>query len=293
MMDYKALTSLHAVLTFQSFDKAALHLNLTQSAVSQNIKRLEHACGRPLLIRARPVLATPLGEQLLAHFNKVTLLEESIRDSIEGDSARQPLRIAVNNDVLATWFTDVIRDFSAKDTNSLHIKAADQNHTRSLLQSGQVIACLSQVGTPVAGGDSVFLGNMSYELVATPQFIDTYLDNDLSIESILQAPSLVYDEHDELWARYQDECLQSQANLNNSHWYPSSHGFVELVMGGTVCALVPSVQVKQKIKSKKLVSLLPNNRLALPLYWHWYKLSSPVLDRLTQVIRTVTRDALY
>ncbi|MBR7887417.1 ArgP/LysG family DNA-binding transcriptional regulator [Marinomonas sp. A79] len=293
MMDYKALTSLHAVLTFQSFDKAAQALNLTQSAVSQNIKRLEQECGRPLLIRARPVVATPLGEQMLAHFNKVTLLEEGLRESIEGNQIRQPLRIAVNNDTLATWFTDVIQEFSYQNDNRLHIKAADQNQTRTLLQSGQVVACLSQIGTPVAGGDSVFLGNMNYELVATPHFIEHYLHNDLSPESILQSPSLIYDEHDELWARYQNECLKSQTQVNNSHWYPSSHGFVELVMGGTVCALVPSVQVKQKIKSKKLVSLLPNTRLALPLYWHWYKLSSPVLDRLTQVIRTVTRDALY
>ena len=292
MMDYKALTSLHAVLKFQSFDKAAQYLNLTQSAVSQNIKRLEQECGQPLLIRARPVVATPLGEQLLAHFNKVIMLEEGLRESIEGHQTNQPISIAVNNDVLATWFTHVVKDFSAMDNTKLQIKAADQNQTRALLQTGQVVACLSQIGTPVAGGDSVFLGNMHYELVATPSFIEDYLKGDLSAESILQSPSLIYDEHDELWPRYQNECLETSVNFNNSHWYPSSHGFVELVMGGTVCALVPSVQIKEKIKSKKLVSLLPNKRLALPLYWHWYKLNSPVLDRLTKVIITVTRDVL-
>ena len=292
MMDYKALTSLHAVLNFQSFDKAAQFLNLTQSAVSQNIKRLEQECGQPLLIRARPVVATPLGEQLLAHFNKVTMLEEGLRESIEGNQAHQPISIAVNNDTLATWFIQVVSDFSALDDTKLHIKAADQNQTRSLLQTGQVVACLSQIGTPVAGGDSVFLGNMNYELVATPSFIKEYLKGDLSTKSILQSPSLIYDEHDELWPRYQNECLETSVNLNNSHWYPSSHGFVDLVMGGTVCALVPSVQIKEKIKSKKLVSLLPNKRLALPLYWHWYKLNSPGLDRLTKVIIAVTRDVL-
>jgi len=292
MMDYKALTSLHAVLKFQSFDKAAQFLNLTQSAVSQNIKRLEQECGQPLLIRARPVMATALGEQLLAHFNKVTMLEEGLRESIEGNQAHQPISIAVNNDTLATWFIQVVSDFSALDDTKLHIKAADQNQTRALLQTGQVVACLSQIGTPVAGGGSVFLGYMNYELVATPGFIEEYLKGDLSAESILQSPALIYDEHDELWPRYQNECLETSVNLNYSHWYPSSHGFVELVMGGTVCALVPSVQIKEKIKSKKLVSLLPNKRLALPLYWHWYKLNSPVLDRLTKVIIAVTRNVL-
>ena len=292
MMDYKALSSLHAVLKFQSFDKAAEYLHLTQSAVSQNIKRLEQECGRPLLIRARPVVATPLGEQLLAHFNKVTMLEEGLQETIQGNQATQPISIAVNNDVLATWFTDVVGQFSTTASTKLHIKAADQAKTRALLQTGEVVACVSQIGTPVAGGDSIFLGNMHYELVATPSFIEEHLKGDLSATAVLKSPSLIYDEHDELWARYQNECLQVETDISHSHWYPSSHGFVELVMSGTVCALIPSIQIKQKIKSKKLVSLLPNKRLALPLYWHWYKLNSPVLDRLTKVIKSVTQDAL-
>jgi LysR family transcriptional regulator, chromosome initiation inhibitor len=292
MLDYKALTSLHAVLKFQSFDKAAEYLHLTQSAVSQNIKRLEQECGRPLLIRARPVVATPLGEQLLAHFNKVTMLEEGLQEAIQGQQAKQPINIAVNNDVLATWFPEVVSQFSAFDKTKLHIKAADQAKTRALLQTGEVVACVSQIGTPVSGGDSIFLGNMYYELVATPSFIDTHLKGNLTAEAVLTSPSLIYDEHDELWARYQNECLNVTTDISHSHWYPSAHGFVELVMGGTVCALIPSIQIKQKIKSKKLISLLPNKRLALPLYWHWYKLNSPVLDRLTKVILTVTRDAL-
>lgn len=293
MFDYKALASLQAVLRFQSFDKAAHHLNLTQSAVSQNIKRLEQDCGRPLLIRARPVIATPLGEQMLAHFNKVSMLEEGLLEEIQGKTANHPINIAVNNDVLATWFIQVITRFSATNNTKLHIKSADQANTRSLLQTGQVVACISQTGTPVAGGDSMFLGNMHYELVATPHFIETYLKGDLSPESVLASPSLIYDEHDELWNRYQDECLQLKADIRHSHAYPSAHGFVELVMGGTVCALVPSVQVQDKLKNKQLISLFPNNKLALPLYWHWYKLNSPVLERLTEVIKNVTKDALY
>ena len=292
MMDYKALASLQAVLRFQSFDKAANYLNLTQSAVSQNIKRLENECGRPLLIRARPVVATPLGQKMLAHFNKVTMLEEGLEEEIQGVTSNHPLSIAVNNDTLATWFIEVLCQFSAENKTKLHIKAADQAKTRALLQTGEVIACLSQTGTPVSGGDSAFLGNMHYELVATPQFIETHLKGDLSTESVLNSPSLIYDEHDELWGRYQDECLNVKADIRNSHAYPSSHGFVELVMGGTVCALVPSVQIKEQLKNKQLVSLFPDKVLTLPLYWHWYKLNTPVLDRLTKVILTVTQDVL-
>ncbi|ETX10969.1 LysR family transcriptional regulator [Marinomonas ushuaiensis DSM 15871] len=292
MFDYKALTSLHAVLRFQSFDKAAEYLHLTQSAISQNIKRLEQECGQPLLIRSRPVVSTPLGEKMLAHFNKVMLLEEGLQESIQGQTSNHPLSIAVNNDVLATWFTSVIRNFSATDKTKLHIKAADQTKTRSLLQTGEVIACISQTGTPVSGGDSMFLGYMQYELVATPDFIKTHLRGDLSTASVSKLPSLTYDEHDELWNRYQEECLKVTADTRNSHWYPSSHGFVELVMSGTVCALIPRIQIKEQLKNKKLISLFPDKPLTVPLYWHWYKLNAPVLDRLTRVILTVTKDEL-
>lgn len=293
MMDYKALASLHAVLTFQSFGKAAQHLNLTQSAVSQNIKRLEQDCGRPLLIRARPVTATPLGEQMLAHFNKITILEAGLQKDIQHKTSNYPLSIAVNNDALVTWFIEVVSQFSATNNTKLHIKAADEGHTRALLQTGEVIACLSQTGTPVAGGDSVFLGYMHYELMATPDFIKTHLQGNIDPDTVLQSPSLAYDERDELWSRYQNECLNIKNDTHNKHWYPSSHGFVELVMNGTVCALLPSIQVKKQLEQQQLISLFPNNRLSLPLYWHWYKLNSPVLNQLTQVILTITEEALY
>jgi len=292
MLDYKALSSLHAVLRFQSFDRAAEYLNLTQSAVSQNIKRLEQACGQPLLIRGRPVVATPIGEQMLAHFNKVALLEEGLQEEIQGKTSNHPLSIAVNNDALATWFTKVLTQFSESHNTKLHIKAADQMKTRSLLQSGEVIACISQIGTPVSGGNSVFLGNMQYELVATHDFVKTYLEQGVTPEAILQSPSLIYDEHDELWSRYQEECLERKTDTSNSHWYPSSHGFVELVLTGTVCALIPSVQIKDQLNNQQLISLFPDKPLTVPLYWHWYKLNSPVLDRLTQVILNVTKDVL-
>jgi len=292
MMDYKALSCFVAVLRFQSFERAADHLGLTQSAVSQRIKRLEQECGGPLLIRARPVSATPLGEQLLAHANKVAMLEDGLYESLQRGHSHQPLSIAVNHDVLATWFTKVLSAFSAIDETRLHIKAADQGKTREILQTGEVVACLSQIGTPVSGGESVFLGNMTYELVATPHFVKERLHGEISALSVLAAPSLVFDEFDELWGRYQNECMQVKADIRNSHWYPSSHGFVEMVMSGTVCALVPSVQVVEELNNGLLISLFPHKKLSVPLYWHWYKLNSPILDRLTSVILSTTRNTL-
>lgn len=295
MLDYQSVACFCHVVRFQSFEKAAQHLHLTQSAVSQRIKRLEEQCGGPLLIRARPIVVTALGEQVFAHANKVSLLEEGLFDHIKGAQGSQPLSIAVNNDTLATWFSDVVSEFSREDKTRLHIRAADQGQTRERLQRGEVVACLSQIGSPVSGGESLFLGNMHYELFATPEFIENVLRCDrcnVSVKSVAQAPSLIYDEHDDLWAQYAIENLQMKADTRHSHWYPSSHGFVSMVLGGTVCALLPSIQVREEVQDGRLVSLFPKKKLSVPVYWHWYKLNSPVLERLTSIVRNISKRVL-
>ncbi|GAB3477040.1 ArgP/LysG family DNA-binding transcriptional regulator [Marinomonas epiphytica] len=292
MLDYKALSCLKAVLQFQSFEKAAQSLNLTQSAVSQAIKKLESSYGSPVVIRARPVVATPLGEQLLAHINKVSLLEDNLTLNWQQTMHSQPIHLAASNDVLATWFPEVVTEFSKISANKLHLQATDQALTREKLKTGEVIACLSDIGTPVPGGKSLFIGNMIYELVATPSFIEESLNNQITIQSLAQAPSLTFDKHDDLWSQYQKECLGVAQNSDNCHWYPSSHGFVQLVLGGTVCALVPRVQVKNELSTGKLVSLLPDRHLSVPMYWHWYELNSGVVDDLTKVILNITKIAL-
>ena len=57
-LDYRALAVLDAVASHGSFDKAALALGITQSAVSQRIKALEDASGRLLIIRGQPAVPT-------------------------------------------------------------------------------------------------------------------------------------------------------------------------------------------------------------------------------------------
>lgn len=293
MLDYQAAYCFYQVSKFQSFEAAAQSLSLTQSAVSQKVKRLEQSFGAPLLVRERPLRLTTLGEQLLTHIQKVMLLEDGLMELLHGSGSEEPLAVAVNNDVLATWFVDVLSQFAQHDRTKLQVKSHDQSRTRELLQRGDVMACVCDVGAPVSGGRSISLGSMSYELVASPEFIAQHFPKGVSLVDTQRLPSLLYDENDvQLWHRYQKECLGIEEDITQSHWYPSSHGFVSLVKSGTVCALIPSVQIKEELSSGQLISLFPDRLLKVPLYWHWYELGNPVLERLTRVIQSVTRTVL-
>lgn len=290
MFDYDALKCFHEVLRYGGFEKGAQALNLTQSAVSQKIKRLEQSVGGPVLVRTKPLRATPLGKELLAHIQKVSVLEEAlnIQSGLEAQAA--PISVAVNNDVLATWFSQVMAAFSSARDNPVHIVNADQTQTRDILQQGRVMACISQTGTPVTGGQSIRLGTMRYQLYASPRFIERYLHKGISPERVMKTPGLLYDEYDvTLLSDYQRECLDIAPSFTTCHWFPSSHGFVKMALDGVVWALLPTLQVEQEVSAGELVPLFPQKELGVPLFWHWTTLESAALADLTKAVKKVAK----
>lgn len=292
MMDYKAIACLQQVMVSQSFEKAGEVLGLTQSAVSQKIKKLEVLYGAPLLLREKPLTLTELGRKLIAHFMKVQLMEQALLADDKRESVAQKLVIGVNNDSLATWIMPAFTHLLSSENVRLQIKTADQSKTRNLLQKGEVIAGICDIGTPVVGGDSTFLGFLNYVLVAAPSYISQHLQENFTLTDLAYLPALVFDENDELWGRYQQEVLNAKTDLSQCHWLPSSEGFVHMLLSGTVCALVPSIQVADELKSGLLVELLPNRMLKVPLYWHWYNLNSLALEELTRLMQQEARRTL-
>jgi len=293
MMDYKAIACLRQIIESQSFEKAGDVLGLTQSAVSQKIKKLELEYGAPLLIREKPISLTKVGRSLLAHFIKVEMMEQKLLSQTRESSVIQRIPVAINNDSLATWFMYVLTEFSENTDIRIQLKTADQSQARKLLQKGEVVASISDVGTPVAGGDSVFLGDFQYVLVASPSYIKKYLGESITTTAVANSPALMFDGYDELWGRCQREILAVDVNVNQCHWLPSSQGFVEMVLAGTVCALIPRIQIQQELMRGELIELFPHKCLSIPLYWHWYKLDSLALDRLTKLVIAKATLALY
>src|SRR6195256_7095538 len=78
MMEFELLRSFVAVAECGGFHRAAEQLNLTQSTVSQQIKRLELETKKPLFRRTtRTVALTDDGEMLLGDARRLLQLEEA------------------------------------------------------------------------------------------------------------------------------------------------------------------------------------------------------------------------
>src|ERR1700745_927726 len=100
MLDFELLRAFVAVADCGGFHRAAERLNLTQSTVSQQIKRLELETKRPLFRRTpRSVALTDDGEMLLGDARRLLQFEEAARHRRGGPRLSAPVRLGVVEEV--------------------------------------------------------------------------------------------------------------------------------------------------------------------------------------------------
>jgi DNA-binding transcriptional LysR family regulator len=109
--DPDALECLAAIVEEGGFERAAVRLSITQSAVSQRLRALEAQVGTVLIVRSRPLKPTTAGQLLLKHAMQMRLLRADLERDLQElapsstGSGREEERIsiAVNADSIATW----------------------------------------------------------------------------------------------------------------------------------------------------------------------------------------------
>ena len=100
MLDFELLRAFVAVVDCGGFHRAAEQLNLTQSTVSQQIKRLELETKRPLFERTtRTVALTDDGEMLLGDARRLLHLEEAARHRLVAPRLSGAVRLGVVEEV--------------------------------------------------------------------------------------------------------------------------------------------------------------------------------------------------
>ncbi len=92
ILDIVALRSLTSIADSGGFRRAADNLHLSQSAVSQHIRRLELACGRPLVQRnRRGTRFTSDGELLVAEARKILAAHDDALERLRITTSSEPV----------------------------------------------------------------------------------------------------------------------------------------------------------------------------------------------------------
>ncbi|UXU73986.1 MULTISPECIES: LysR family transcriptional regulator ArgP [unclassified Paracoccus (in: a-proteobacteria)] len=280
MLDYQALTALAEIIRRGSFDAAAAALGITPSAVSQRIRSLEERLGQVLIHRGPPATGTEIGLRLMQHLDQVRLLESTLDAGLRPQTGPAMLRLAVNADSLATWFPPVMQALAVL----YDLVVDDQDHAREWLRRGEVAAAISSVADPVPGCDVHALGHMRYLALATPEFVTRHFAQGLTEASLSRAPAIIFNMKDAAQARWAQ--LATGRRLHpTGHTIPSSEAFARAVELGLGWGMVPETMAQPALDQGRLVPLLPDLPLDIPLYWHVQRAMAPALAPLTAAIR--------
>ena len=114
-LDITALRSFVAIAETGGVTRAAGLLNLTQSAVSMQIKRLEENLDLKLLERAgRQVVLSPAGEQLLTYARKMIALNDEIMTKLTDKGFEGEVSLGVPHDIVYPVVFKVLQRFRAQ-----------------------------------------------------------------------------------------------------------------------------------------------------------------------------------
>ena len=297
--DPDALECLATIVEEGGFERAAVRLSITQSAVSQRLRSLEVQVGAVLIVRSRPLKATSAGRLLLKHAKQMRLLradlERDLKDLAPGaagsSSDEERISIAVNADSIATWALPALSRL-ARQGLGLEIITDDQDFTLEWLREGQVLGCVTTLKQALRSCRLVPLGAMRYVAVAQASFAAAHCPDGLSPHNFRALPFIAFNRKDDLQSEFVARALKLKRVALRQLYVPSSEGQVRAVMAGWGVSVVPELQVREHLQDGRLVNIAPGHALPVALYWHCWNLDSAVLDALTAALTTAAAATL-
>lgn len=297
--DPDALECLAAIVEEGGFERAAVRLSITQSAVSQRLRSLEMQVGTVLIVRSRPLKATTAGRLLLKHALQMRLLRADLdRDlqelapgaaSAGGDAER--ISIAVNADSIATWALPALSPLAHQGLG-LEIITDDQDFTFDWLREGRVLGCVTTLRSALRSCKIETLGSMHYVAVAEAGFAKTHCPDGLRPYNFSTLPFVAFNRKDDLQAEFVALACGLKHVTLRQFFVPSLEGQLQAVLAGWGVSVLPELKVRDLLQSGRLINLAPANVLPVTLYWHCWNLNSAVLDALTHALKSAAALAL-
>ena len=156
-LDMTTLRSFLAVADHGGVTRAATTLNLTQSAVSMQLKRLEELLDINLLDRtARRVSLTASGEQLLSYARRMIALNDEVVGRLTDDLFEGELKLGVPHDIVYPVIPRVLKTFNAMFPRvKVQLKSSSTVKLHEALEKGEIDLILTTETQTGQGGETL------------------------------------------------------------------------------------------------------------------------------------------
>ncbi|WP_138933718.1 LysR family transcriptional regulator [Roseovarius arcticus] len=156
-LDMTTLRSFVAVADQGGVTRAAAMLNLTQSAVSMQLKRLEDLLGLGLLDRSgRRIALTPSGEQMLGYARRLVALNDEVVGRLTDQVWEGEVTFGVPHDIIHPVIPRVLKQFNAAFPRvRVHLKSLYSTLLMELHGKGEVDLILTTETATGPGGETL------------------------------------------------------------------------------------------------------------------------------------------
>lgn len=156
-LDVTILRSFLAVADLGGVTRAAGHLNLTQSAVSMQLKRLEELLGLALFDRSgRRIALTPSGEQLLGYAKRMVDLNDEVMTRLTDHVYEGEIILGVPHDIVYPVIPRVLQRFNAEFPRmKVQLQSSYTTHLKERFASGGMDVILTTEDSVDSGGETL------------------------------------------------------------------------------------------------------------------------------------------
>lgn len=292
----RQMRSALALAEIGHFSKAAERCHITQSALSQQIRQLEDACGTRLFSRSeRQVRPTPFGREFLARAERV-VVEADRLESFAQDLSGQPAR-AVRFGLIPTVAPYLLPEiYPALRTEWPEMKfLISENRTERLLdhlEEGTLDIVLTATDLP---------DDTHGELVEARLFSDPFVLACAASHKMAEPVRLDLLSPDDILLLDEGHCLRDQAldacglatNSSEKAFAATSLStIVEFVANGQGVTLLPTISLKKEASDMRIrIHELapPGASRDLRLVWHSATPYAAFFAGMTKIIQTAAQ----
>ena len=164
------------------------------------------------------------------------------------------------------------------------VRIEDQDRSARLLRDGAVMGAVTTERRPVPGCRTESLGVMRYVPVASKAFVTRHLTEGFTAKSVASAPSLAWNRDDALQDMLLRKVFRRQID-HPVHYVPTAEGFRAAALAGLGWAMYPERAAETALGDGSFVRIA-DAHLDVPLFWQCWKLDSPMIDAVTDAVRS-------
>jgi LysR family transcriptional regulator, chromosome initiation inhibitor len=132
------------------------------------------------------------------------------------------------------------------------------------------------------------LGVMRYVPVAGPAYVERYLSEGFTVETMAVAPSLAWNRDDALQDRLVRKAFR-RAIRRPVHYVPTADGFGSAVRAGLGWGMYPEQLAAAPLADGSFMRIA-DVHLDVPLFWQCWKVQSPMVKTITDAVRSAAAD---